>query len=161
MPHPGIIAFRHEVTDNVSLDIFAQAWSTALTTIAEACPNMQMSNPDNDCHEFVLRKAIIGEACRPLAAIDWKSVSLKQLQKWCPDKKNNFCYMPDLCGQDLSELLLGRPDHALLVSMWACLYGKVRVSRNTVRQALAQVDLADEVAEYIRGSMGCRRIRKT
>ena len=56
--------------------------------------------------------------------------------------------MPDLCGQDLSELLLGRPDHALLVSMWACLYGKVRVSRDTVREAMAQVDLADEVAEY-------------
>ena len=58
--------------------------------------------------------------------------------------------MPSLCGQELSELLLGLPDHALLVSMWACLYGKVRVSRDKVRQALAQVDLADEVAEYKR-----------
>ena len=45
-------------------------------------------------------------------------------------------------------MLLGRPDHALLVSMWACLYGKVTVSKDKVRQALAQVDLADEVAEY-------------
>ena len=68
--------FRHEVTDNTSMDIFARAWATTLTTIAKACPNMQMTNPDNDCHEFVMRKAIIGEACRPLAAIDWKSVSL-------------------------------------------------------------------------------------
>ena len=60
--------------------------------------------------------------------------------------------MPDLCGQDLSELLLGRPDHALLVSMWAC-YREVRMttdSRDKVRQALAQVDLAEEVAEYTR-----------
>ena len=78
--------FRHQVTDNASLDVFAQAWSAALTTIADACPNMQMKNPDNYCHGFVLRKAIIGEDCRPLAAIDWKSVSLRQLRIWCPDK---------------------------------------------------------------------------
>ena len=61
--------------------------------------------------------------------------------------------MPDLCRQDLSELLLGRPDHALLVSMWACLFAEVtmtRGSRDKVRQALAQVSLADEVAEYKR-----------
>ena len=61
--------------------------------------------------------------------------------------------MPDLCGQDLSELLLGRPDHALLVSMWACLYGEVTMtkgSRDKVRQALAQVSLADEIAEHER-----------
>ena len=81
--------FSHEVTDNVSVDMFARAWSTELTTIAKACPNMQTTNPDNDCHEFLMRKAIIAEVCRPLAAVDWKSVSWKQLKKWCPDQKQN------------------------------------------------------------------------
>ena len=149
--------FRHEVTDNVSVDIFARAWSTALTTIAKACPNMHMTNPDNDCHEFVMRKAIIGEVCRPGAAVDWKSVSWKQLKKWCPDKKTISVTCQTCEARNCQSCCWA----ARIVRCWsacghACLERSksrgTRSGKHSRRWTWPMKSLS------IRRSMGCRRI---
>ena len=140
-----------QVTNNEAVGAFAARLSTALTAVAVACPSMLMANPTNYCHEFVLRKALIGEDCWSPGAIDLRLVSVDQLKEWCPDKKNHFDDMPDLSGRELSEMLLGRPDHALLLSMWACLWGEVVVkdgSSAKVEEALSQEGVAEHIARY-------------
>ena len=52
------------------------------------------------------------------------------------------CYPPGcLKASDISELLLGRVDHALFVSMWACLFSDVEKSRKDDDEAKRLIEL--------------------
>ena len=61
---------------------------------------------------------------------------------------------PDMSAADVSEFVLGRRDHALFVSMWACLFGEVEQAhrrkneRNGVLKLLRSPEAAVQAAAF-------------
>ena len=62
--------------------------------------------------------------------------------------------LPDISAADVSEFVLGRRDHALFVSMWACLFGEVEQAhpsseeRNHILKLLTSPEAAAKVAAF-------------
>ena len=61
---------------------------------------------------------------------------------------------PDMSAAEVSEFVLGRRDHALFVSMWACLFGEVEQAhpsseeRNRILKLLKSPEAAAKVAAF-------------
>ena len=61
---------------------------------------------------------------------------------------------PDISAADVSEFVLGRRDHALFVSMWACLLGEVEQAhpsseeRTRILKLLNSPEAAAKVAAF-------------
>ena len=71
----------------------------------------------------------------------------------CPPKKETF-FAPAWRQAGLGELLLGRVDHALFVSMWACLFSDVKKSRK-------DDDGAKRLIELLSGPRSVQALRST
>ena len=78
----------------------------------------------------LVRKLLLGWLTHSGAAggIDWAEVPLRALpQTVLPDVKELMPagFTPDCSAAEASDMITGRPDQALLLSMWACLFGDV------------------------------------
>ena len=78
----------------------------------------------------LVRKLLLGWLTHSGAAggIDWAEVPLRALpQTVLPDVKELMPagFTPDCSAAEASDMMTGRPDQALLLSMWACLFGDV------------------------------------
>jgi len=112
--------------DACSLKVWSSALSRAITSVAGTIGG-DMGKPGSYNHCTVLRKAVLGEiAFSPRRRPDWSEVTIAELRGWCPDVCDNLDFFDaDLAAGTASAVILGRPDHAMFLSMWACLWGQI------------------------------------
>ena len=98
--------------------------SLALVDIGKACPNLFCSAPTSSVHKAILRKFAIG-CISTGSAVDWAKWHVADLAAFCPDAGEHLKTLGhDLPVDAASGLILGRPDHGLLLAMWACLFSQ-------------------------------------
>ena len=60
-------------------------------------------------------------------SVDWSLVVVTELADMMPDKNDYLRHFPEgMRAADLSSMIFGRCDWALLVSLYACLWGDVK-----------------------------------
>ena len=95
---------------------------TALTQAGKACHAMLIHDPESAVGKAIMRKFVLGYLADGGSA-RWDEMSLEDLQAIDPDEGGHLKSLPqDECVSDVSMLILGRPDHGMLLSMWACLF---------------------------------------
>ena len=58
-----------------------------------------------------------------LGTVSWDKVTVGDIIAMCPDQKSALEAFPvKMCAADASDLVFGRPDRALFLSMWSCLF---------------------------------------
>jgi len=145
---------RHAIDwgPDASLSDVAKQLSDSLVDIGKTMGG-EMSNPANYNHTTVIRKAILAHYTVHIDRTDWADVDIKTLRAWCPDKKDNLDAFDDSESVSaISDLILHRPDHGMLLSMWACLWGVLvkRKGNKFVLDMFPGNKLQELVADYRR-----------
>ena len=92
------------------------------------------------------RKLLLGEISVAGGEIDWSSATLQQLGQLTPDQNGHLRSLDSaLRAEELSALVLGRPDHAVFLSMWACLWSSLPSSGVTLARARKLFDQTDAI----------------
>ena len=142
-----------QVTNHLTMEMFVDRLSDALLRISGKCGGLKASSRDGYSHLFILRKAVLGEVSRNPEGIDWEAVSMPLLKKFCPDRRDELQSVPaSMTAAGLSKLVLGRPDWAVYISMFACLFGEVASRRSA--------DMDDIRAACSRLSTGAESYRR-
>ena len=96
------------------------------------------------------RKILLGEISMASGSIDWTGATMDQLGQPTPDQSGHLRTLDSRSwAQELSAVVLGRPDHAVLLSMWACLWSSLTSSGVTLTQARKLFD-ENDATETIR-----------
>ena len=89
---------------------------------SEACKAICLAGPATAARKSMMRKFVIGYLADG-GVPHWDEMSIGELQAICPDEAGHLTNLPqDECVSAMSMLILGRPDHGLLLSMWSCLF---------------------------------------
>ena len=79
---------------------------------------------------------MLGEISVTSGEIDWTGATLDKLGQLTPDQNSHLRSLDSsLRADELSALVLGRPDHAVFLSMWACLWSSLPSSGVTLARA--------------------------
>jgi len=71
------------------------------------------------------RKVVVAAvATGQLGTVSWYNVTVADLVTMCPDQKSDLDAFPGkMTAADASDIVFDRPDRALFLSMWNCLFG--------------------------------------
>jgi len=131
--------------------VFAALLSASISSVASTIGGA-MTNPDSMNHTTVVRKAVIAELIVNSDCVKPGVMTVANLQKWCPDEKDNLSVFPGgESAEEISALVLRRPDHGMFLSMWACLWGMVldKFWVDEVKQAFLRQGLANEIRRHV------------
>ena len=87
---------------------------------------------------FVGRKVVLALLATSRVAVDWATITRAQLEDLCCDQSNFLsAFDASMSAADVSNLVFGRKDWPMFVSLWACLMKDVfRVTSSTSDEAL-------------------------
>lgn len=104
---------------------------TLVDTVARSAGGILQGGADGYLRLSLNRKLLLGLlALYP--ELDWSNVSLVQLREAAPDQGDHLKgFPPEWDAQEASRLIFSRPDWALLISMYACLWSPVAAKGNT------------------------------
>ena len=102
------------------------------------------------------RKVVMAAvAVGQLGRVAWNLVTVGDVIKMCPDQMSSLEAFPaKMCATDASNLVFGRPDRALFLSMWSCLFSDNSLDKlpeqeqAAVEQWLSSPDAAIAVHGY-------------
>lgn len=95
---------------------------TALNKAGKACKALLIGDSGSSVRKGIMRKFVLGYLADG-GAVNWDEVSIEDLEAVVPDEGGHLKNLP--AGESvsaLSMLILGRPDHGMFLSMWACLF---------------------------------------
>ena len=100
----------------------ARAWIQALQV---AVPAMKIKQDNHYIVKFVLLKILLARVANGMQ-VDWSKVTGSDLAMLAPDQNHNLGHFPcDMSAAEISTMLFGREDWALLASLYSCLWGDV------------------------------------
>ncbi len=118
------------LSDRESLAAVMKVASEALANIGKACPRMACEAPSGSVHKSILRKFALGFLA-VAGPQDWSAWRIADLCAACPDEGGHLQSLEQTAPVDtVSALVLGRPDHGLLLAMWACLFAQTETGKN-------------------------------
>ena len=94
----------------------------ALSEAGEACRALIIASPGSAVRKAILRKFVLGYLADG-GVVDWNQVCIDELKEAAPDQNEHMQCLPQKStASELSMRILGRPDHAMFLSMWSCLF---------------------------------------
>ena len=102
-----------------------------------------MGAAEMSCAGYVARTAarkvvMAAVAVGQLGRVAWNLVTVGDVITMCPDQMSSLEAFPaKMCATDASNLVFGRPDRALFLSMWSCLFSDKSLEKLPEQQQAA------------------------
>ena len=115
----------------------------ALSEAGQACTALHMADPTSAVRKAMLRKFVCGYLADG-GTVDWHEMTMEKLRSITPDEDGHLDSLPDCdswgkpnSASAWSMLILGRPDHGHLLSMWSWLFAGTCAGRSAKIMARA------------------------
>ena len=116
--------FAGEIVDDESLRACCDSVRNELVDLGKHVPALQTKS-EGYVLDWICRKFVLAALSHNHSKLHWEHVSLQTLRQACADQRCTLDTVPPHWNaKTLSEFFTGRADWAMLVSMFACLFGE-------------------------------------